>query len=315
MSYLSGQQIAAADYNGMAQTTTGGNVAFVMGTGSAQYGYGQTTTGIAAVSATGTVTATQWAGLVYLINRGLGHQSGSAAQLATGSNIGITAGARIAAFANVLSAATTINTNAATFNAQGTTVTGSNYVAWANAGIATSYTNSGFATRTVTFASADGARYFFNAGGQLNFVISSVTNIDATARTSNIVTLFATNLGGFSAFRNTSGGGRTGSGGTLNTNSTTIGYRNLTTAYQTLVQVTSTTAPYTTDVANLLVKSNGVQGTHQDLGTIVHFALGLSAPESGGWNDTLTAGVNHRIDVVPPETTYLNNSWGTITVA
>ena len=313
MSYATGQTIAAADYNGLAQTTVGGNVAFVLGTGSGQYGYGQDTTAIATVSSTATITATQWAGLVYLINRCLGHQSGVAGQLATGSNIGIVSGATIAAYANVVTAATSIFTNAALFNGtQGTVITGTSLVTYANAAAGAAFTGY-VCTRTVTFASADQARYFFNAGGQINLVLSATQPV-ASTRTADVATLMGTNIGSLTAFRNTTNGGRSGTGGTL-TATFTGGYRNLTTAYQIPISIASTTATYTTDVANVVVKTNGVQGVNGDVGTIITFAVGLTAPAHSAFNGTLNVGINHRIDIIPPESTYLTNSWGTPTVA
>jgi hypothetical protein len=177
MSYASGSLIDAADYNGLASTNAS-NVAYVLGTGSQQFGYGQTITSIASVSVAGTITATQWAGLVHSINKVLGHQAGSGAQLASGSNIGITAGATIAAFANVSSAVTTIVTNKLNFNStRGTPVTGANFDA-------TFSTSTFTRTITVTFASADQARYFFNAGGRFSLVFSPSGLTDNNKETS-----------------------------------------------------------------------------------------------------------------------------------
>jgi hypothetical protein len=315
MTYASGGLISATDFNGLAQTTVGANVAFVLGSGSGDSGYGQTTTAIAAVATSNTVTAAQWNGLVYLINRGLAHQSGAGAQLATGSNIGITAGAIIQYFANVSTSATTIYTNRQLLTAQGTTQTGGNF-AQASGAIASNAAWTVSWNRTVTFASADQARYFFNAGGNINISISSVTITTASTRSTDIQSLMATWIKGVSTFRNVGNGGRTGAGATLNTNATTIGYRQLTTAPQTLVQVTSTTAAYTTDVGNIRVFTNAVNsGGKGDFGSVITFMFGISAPAHSAFNAALNVTINHQIDILPPETTYLNNSWGTITVA
>ena len=63
MTYSVGGLIQATDYNGFADTTAGGNVNVMWGTGTGDAGYGQSTT-LSTVSAGGTVTATQWADLV-----------------------------------------------------------------------------------------------------------------------------------------------------------------------------------------------------------------------------------------------------------
>lgn len=309
MAYSSGGLIQAADFNGLATTNTS-NVAFVWGTGSAQYGYGQSTTALSTLSAGTTVTAAQWSGFLNTINSSLQHQ-GSASI----GPLNYTTGQTVTYFANVGTSIASINTNANVFATQGTVVTGTNFVNYANTATATAYGPAYVLTRTVTFANGDAARYFFNAGGQLNFVIPSVAVLTADTRGTDAQTLLQTNLAGFSAFRNYSGGGRTGTGGTLGTNATAIGYRQQTTAYQTLVSITSATASYTTDTCNLVVRSNGPVGTNQDLGSIITFSVGLSMPAHAGFNDALAVGINNRIDIVPPETTYLTNSWGTITVA
>ena len=324
MAYSSGGLIEAWDYNLLTwggnttgtYTSTPSNFAYVWGVGTGAFGYGQDATTFPVVAAGGTVTATQWSTFVQRLNLALAHQSGTGAQLASGSNIGITAGATIQYLANVSAAVSTVNTNAALSSASGTTITGTVFSPVITAAAAVAYGPAYAITRTVTFSSGDAARYFFNAGGYLNFVITSVTNNDATTRSGDAVTLLGTNLGGYGAFRNTTGGGRTGSGGTLNTNATTIAYRTLTTAQQTLVDVTSTTASYTTDNANLRVQTNAINSSgHGDFGSVITFVVGLSSPAHSAFNGTLNVTINHRIDIVPPETTYLGNSWGSITIA
>jgi hypothetical protein len=340
MAYTSGGIIQALDYNLLAwggNTTssyagTPQNLAYIWGLGYGYKGYGQTTSLIPAVTATSTITATQWAGLVYTLNRCLGHQSGAGGQLATGSNIGITAGATVTAFSNVTTAITsTIHTNANTYTASGSTTTGSNFTPTFAGGVtgnsgAPGTTSNGQTenaynttiTRTVTFASADQARYFFNAGGRLQFVISSVSNGTGSQRGADIVTLLQTNLAGI-----TVGGSATsyqGSGGTVNTNNTSLGYWNQTTSNQTVAQVTSTNATYyqyRNDYAYLQVKTNGVQGSNGDKGTVMTFTLYVETGSMTGpqYDQTFSAVITHRIDVLPPETTYLANTWGSITIA
>jgi hypothetical protein len=312
MSYSSGGLIEATDYNGFVGTSpssTANQINTIWAVGNGQNGYGQTA--LSQVSATGLVTATQWATAVNTLNSIKTHQTG------TGTGIGApTAGSLVSYLSTFSSSLNTAYTNKLSAASQGTTTTGTTFspvLSALNTNLAQSFT----ITRTATFASADAARYFFNAGGQLNFVISSAVNNDATSRSGDLVTLAATNFGGFSAFRAVSGGGRTGTGGTVVTNSTTIGYYNLTTTNQTLVNITSATVGYTSDFATLVVKSNGVQGTNADVGTVITFTLTLSsaARTAPAFNDSINVTVNHRVDVVYPETTNLTSSWGTVTIA
>ena len=309
MAYVTGGTIQSLDYNLLAwggnttgtYSSTPSNLAYILGVGNGQFGYGQDVSLISALTAGATVSATQWAGLVYTLNKALGHQSGAAARLASGSNIGIVAGATIAAFANVSSGISTVNTNKALWTAQGTTTVGAvNYTALT----AADYNTFTLVwTRTITFASGDAARYFFNAGGQINWAFVPY-NLNATARSGDVVTLFGTNLVGGNIMA-TIGNAKTGSGGTISTN-TGRGYWNLTSAVQLGVSVASTTATYTGDVANVNIKTNGVQGANGDVGSVITLQFGYTSPLEGtNFNSAISANVGVRIDIVSPETTYL----------
>lgn len=328
MSYSQGGLIAASDYNGFVGTaTTSSTINYVWSTGNGQFGYGQSALSQAATTA-GLVTAAQWATAINTLDNILTHQTGSGS-----SNVALpTAGTLITYLSAISSDITTINTNKLNFGTQGATVTGTTFSppeTVANTNVAVTFST----VRSATFASADQARYFFNAGGQLNFVISSVTNNDGTARSGDLVTLLQGNLGGITAFRALTNGGRTGSGGTVNTNLTNIGYYGLTTSNVTIQQITSTTSGYTSDYVNVAVKTNGVQGSNADNGSVISFALNMysnsrtpiTAPTWGGAgvpptvnivvNDSINITVNHRIDVVYPELTNLtSNTWGAVTI-
>ena len=329
MSYSSGGLIQASDYNGFVGTSpsaTPNTINTVWAVGSGAWGYGQTA--LNSVSSTGLVTATQWASAINTLNSIYTHQ--------TGSGTGITAptSGSLAAYLSTFS--TSINTaytNALTFSLQGSTVTNANIAASdisANTANPVSFT----IKRTATFSSADQARYFFNAGGQLNYTIAGVSNNDGTSRSGDLVTLLATNLKGITAFRANTNGGRTGTGGTQNTNATTVGYYGITTSNTTIQQITSTTTGYTNDYANVVVNTNGVQGSNNDNGTVVTFYLNvysasrptLPAPPANPTgtgttttnivvNDTINVTIQHHIDIVYPEATNLSNVWGAVTIA
>ena len=314
----SGELIQATDFNGLASTTTGGNVAWVWGTGWQRTGYGQSTTLLSSVSATGIVTATQWAGLVYTINNALAHQGqATIGGGPTGANINMTAGQTITYFANVATAATQVNTTRNSYYAVGSTTTGTGF----NSSISfpDSASNYGFAaSRTVTFASANAARYFFNAGGRLQLVLTA-TNNNATARSSDIVNLFQTWLGG-SIIYDANSAARTGTGGTLNSSNSSAGYYTLTTTPTLLANVSSNSATYTyqSDWARILVNSNGTQGTTGDQGTVITFTFGcgVAAQTNSNFNDAINVTLTSRVDIIFPETTYLSGTaWGTPVVA
>ena len=136
--------------------------------------------------------------------------------------------------------------------------------------------------------------------------MSSVTNGDGSARSGSIVTLLGTNFAGVNAFRRTTNSGRTGSGGTVTNNNGSFGYANLTGSTQNFVGITGTSAAYTSDTMTFGASISG---------NVVTFTLAFTSAAQQGINDSLNVTVNHRIDYVPPETTYLGNSWGTVTIA
>lgn len=313
MAYSSGGLISREDYNHLAWggNVTGtysgsiNNVAYVMGTGNGQFGYGQDVSLIDAVSTGGTVTAAQWAGLVFLLNRALAHQGGSGTQLATGSNINMTAGETITYFANVATAVTTINTNKLNFNStRGSTTSSSNFD--------TSFNTSSFTqTITVTFDSADKARYFFNGGGRLSLVFTPSGLSDNNKEQSYADLMNAVGTLHLDQLTST----RTGSGETTTTNGLSIGYWDLTTTDQTILKLTSDNSTYTGNTLEIKARVAGAAGSNGGLGTQVVYSIVYTDGADEAFDDTVSGTFRHRIDVVRPETTYLTDVWGTISVA
>lgn len=322
MAYTSGGTIQAIDYNYLAwggnstgtYTSTPSNLAYVWGVGYGIRGYGQDVSAFSCVTAAGTVTATQWAGLVYTVNKALGHQGGSASQLASGSNIGITAGATITAFSNVSTAVTSINTNANTVTAYGTTQTGSNLTNNIS-GASSPFTSTW--THTVTFASSDQARYFFNAGGYINCVVTA-TGTNGTTISTSEATMIQTNFGGFT-LRGGNATPRLGTGGSTTTSNSNLGFWALNTGDQILVQVKGSDATYTYNLSyfEVKVKATGTAGTNGGKGEVLTFTFSYidSTASNASFNDAVAITVTQRFDIIFPETTYLANSWGTVTVA
>lgn len=316
MSYVTGDLIEAADYNGLVTSNVTANLSYVWGVGSGEWGYGQTTTQIATVSSAGLVTATQWSGLVFTLNRILGHQYAVGAQLASGSNIGIVAGATIQAFANVVTAVANVATNHRNWGSQGSTITGSNFTATQS--YADSIGTKTFSTsRTVTFASGgDAARYFFNSGGRLQLVVTATSN-NGTGRSADYVTLFQTNLGGAIVGAQTDTA-RTGSGGTLLSSNTNAGYYSLSTTASTYANLASASATYQYNSAwlRLNVTTNNPQGANSDRGSTITFTLDTAQPgqTNSNFNDAVNVTVTTRVDIILPETVFLANTWGVIGV-
>lgn len=323
MSYSAGGTIQANDYNNLAWGGNSSNTynsaitntAQVWGVGYGYRGYGQTTSQIAAVNVADTVTATQWAGLIYTINNALGHQSGAGAQLASGSNIGTVAGATITYFSNVATAVGTINTNANTASTTGATITGATFSPVITG---TNVTFENIFTRQIRFwGGPDAARYFFNAGGQIKWVITSVTNNDSTLRSADLVTQWGSYQAGGTLFGGSSTP-RTGAGGTVNTANTSLGYWQAGSLTSTISQITSSNYryEYNSDYTNVRVRTDGVAGSSGSNGGNLYLDFGSYMLSTySGANDTVNVTVNHRIDIVVPESTFLANTWGIIGVS
>lgn len=327
MSYAQGGLITATDYNnivGSSPSATTNQINTVWAVGNGNAGYGQTA--VAQVSTGNTVTATQWATAVNRLNSILTHQSGS------GSGIGApTAGSIISYLSTFQSSVNTAYSNRLNSSSNGTDITGTAPAAatW-NTSTPTTYQ----ITRTATFASADQARYFFNAGGKLVLTFSC-TNTLGNSKGADWATLLNTKMASIVVGATTNG--RTGTGGTASATNTALGYWSCTTSNQSMITLTSAsgTADYSSNSIAVGIKSNGTQGSNGDVGSVVTFTIDLTdaaadtntapagipaysppgtPPSQGNFNDQLNLSIATNITVRPPETTNLSNSWGTVTI-
>jgi hypothetical protein len=326
MTYVSGGLIQATDYNGFANDSAN-NINAVWGTGTGDKGWGQTAISNVAIGAT--VTATQWATLVANLAT-----SGSQTSSTLTSRTQPVAGNIIAVLANVATDINTITLNRGNAAGSGTevgtfsgttsktTATGSGQAAWTIT-----------FTHTVTFASANALRFFFNAGGivRLKFGKSS-TGTDADPDWNTLagqcgsinltgrVNAAAQTIAGTSYTGTTRIGG---SGGTQTTLTTTTGWYNLTTSPTTIFQLNNASAPYTPDF--IRVTATATSGTVLTLVTTWvdngSSGAGTTANITGGTattspSTTITGTAPTTLcTFIPPSTTFLTNSWGTPTIA
>jgi hypothetical protein len=315
MAYLSGGVISATDFNTLADATN-----TIMGVGTGQSGYGQTVTALANLTTSTTVTAAQWSGFLTILNNGLQHQSGVGASL---GSINYTAGSIVTYFANVNTATTTISTNKASAAATGTVTAGSSLpTTLSQTSVANTTAQTQSWTRTITFPNGDAARYFFNAGGYINWAITA-TNTGATLRGADLTTNWATNMAsgriaGLTCI------GRGGTGGTQNANATTLGYWNLTAVNQTLAQITSANYryEYNTDFTRVQAlrsaanaSGNGDNGSTITLTFDYSMAGHISAADLSNFNDNINVAFGVTFSIVEPEVTYLTKSWTNPTFA
>ena len=321
--------IQAYDYNNLVGTAIPSitanqiNTVWAIGTGDA--GYGQTA--ISGVGVGGTVTATNWSTLITTLNNTLAHQSGATAIALP------TVGQTIAYLNSVYNGVTTAYTNRVTAKTYGTTATGLPYAAAfteTNIPDAATFT----VTRTVTFETAEKARYFFNCGGYLNFVTISATNNNSTSRSGDLVTMLQNNMGTISNFAADSSAGKSGTTGSTSglINRTDFGYYQTNTTNTKIYYQLSGTSGYANDYVQMEVKTDALNAEgNQDHGKVLTFTLTIysasragtgyggtsnSGPGSGTnyINEAIDATYNYRLDVIYPETTQLTNSWGVVTI-
>lgn len=327
MTYTSGSLIVASDYNGFAAGNAN-NINAIWSTGTGDTGWGQTL--VANVSAASTVTATQWATL-----NGTLTSMGSQTNQTLTSRTNPVAGNTISILSNFQ---TDINTvalyrgNAAASGTTSSTWTGNIAKTAATATNAAGWNITW--TQTVTFPSANQARYFWNAGGLVRIDMSkSSTGTDKDADWNTFVgtvgtlymsgrvnsaaqTIAGTSYTGFT---------RSGGSGTPSPNASTTGWYSLTAgaAATTMWQLNDTVSPYSGDYIQITAaKDSGAAvltlvTTWHDNG---YSAAGENNAISGG-TDTASPytafGTAPAVlcRFIPPSTASLTNSWGTPTVA
>jgi len=319
MTYSSGGLIQASDYN-----TFQTNLNNIWSTGSGDSGWGQTA--IAAVSASGVVTATNWATLVNNLAT-----SGAQTSTTITSRSAPTTGTLI----SILPAVSTDITNCTTN--RGNAASSGGEVGYASGTTAkTSATSNGAQgawqiqfTHTVTFPSADQARYFWNAGGRVRLQYgksSTGTDLDPDWNTfagqpgsiyiTGRVNSAAQTIAGVSYTGTTRIGG---AGGTQAILATTTGWYQLSGATTNLFQLTNATSPYTGEyiltqasasATVLTLITTWFQPAVSAAGTTTNISGGT---DTGAGSTTITGSAPTTLcTYFPPSTAQgLSNSWGT----
>jgi hypothetical protein len=216
---------------------------------------------------------------------------------------------------------TTNRLNAVANGAQFTGWTGTNSKTAATSGATWTITF----TNTVTFASADAARYFFNAGGRIKIDVSKTATGDvgdpewndlANTLCGDIYITAGTGTQTI-ASANYTGTTKTGGTGTPNILLTTTGWYDLVAgAAATIVyKQFADTAPYTSNFIQHAIAKGASSDTL--VITTTWSASDGDAISGGTASSGATPGTAPTTIVTyfPPSTTYLTESWGTPTVA
>ena len=284
MTYQTGNKILAGDYNTFLRggATSGNpnvpNVNTIWGIGFGSRGYGQL--GILPVVNTNSlVTAAHWNNLIDRINAIRLHQLGEAGWLVIPRDPD--PGEQIAIVSRIPQSVTDLYNQRmlAVRNAADLTYTplqqGPEYrpYMWNDEA-------NGQITITATWSDPEQVRYFFNAGGKLRLTLAAsfhTTTLRAVEWADIINKLGTLELSSTATAR--FGGG----GGTL-IEDTTVNYYNLETVNKTLVRIGPSPITYGSniyggygadDTMTIRVRSNGTQGTRNDMGTVITFSIDL----------------------------------------
>lgn len=320
MPYSSGSLILDDDYNIFATGAADGtptqgvaNLNSVWGTtGTGSFGYGQSGD-LSAVSTGGTITATQWSNLLTRMTTLADHQGTSITSISN-PNAGDTISAYAALSANVTAiynAKLNATANGADLTTNGTTTTTSTWSTQAQA------------VQTITFASADAMRYFFNAGGQIRISWSLTGGSDAKSlEWADLLTKSGTIVITGNATSKTiaavayTGTTKIGGSGSPDTLATGTGAEDYTIVDTVIYKQFADSAPYTANYIQVAAKDSG---TTQIIitTTLQDDAADTVAPDGSATGDALDivdGTLTQTMVLRPPSTTYLTSTWGTPTM-
>ena len=261
-----GTLIAALDYNNIQS-----KLATVFGTGSGDYGYGQTVTS-SQVSVNNKVSVSQWSTLRSELIKCRQHQTGADE---TGALVDPTTSTKVteadrAAYASM---ADLITTNRLAIPPSGQATLENLF----SPAVRTSAWNGTIThTITVSFPSSDACRAYFNTGSSFRF---SATRTGGTAGTKNTSwTTLLTNMG-------TINFGRTATTATGNQAGTAIGYTNITTSNQLIFSKATETPTYSGNLYRIYVRGNAASGTNSQIIFTIEFVDGSGQPNPPYGND------------------------------
>jgi hypothetical protein len=327
MTYSVGGLIEAGDYNVFVGTNDAG-LNRTIGVGAGDIGYGQTTLG--SVTGTALISATNWAALVNRISSVASHQNTTIT-----SRTAPVATNLIQILSNLQTDINNLETNRGNAAASGAEI-----VTWTGSSSKTTSTGSGqnawtiTFTHTITFPSANQARYFWNAGGIVRLRVSkSSTGTVADPEWNDLAGTLMNEIrivGRVAGANQVIGGVTyTGVNKTSGTGTPTIflsgtGWYGLTTTNVNIYRQFADTYPYTGQSITVAARTAGT-GTQLVLTTTWNdpgspIAPGRSDVISGGTatNSPFSAFGTAPATVVtlfPPSATHLTNSWGTPTIA
>ena len=287
-----GDTIYAADYNNIQSATE-----FLLGTGLADSGYGQAI-GSAQVSVDAVITVSQWNNLRSDLLKVRQHQTGvdESANLTVPTNSSVITNEFVNQYKTFSTTATTDRLVCASNQATETNL-------FTPRTRSTSWSGKLTHTVTITFSTANQARFFFNAGGSFKFSASRTggSTTDKNTAWTNLLSDMATIT--FAAAGTTYSG--TGAAGGYP--KTSIGWYGLTTSDQTVFIKPTAPGVYQENEYRILVKKDANDNTARILTFTIEFddadtgdqrPYNPSTPPGAGADGTGTAGpgVDESVD-------------------
>ena len=287
MGYVAGEKILDDEYNTFVNSSSSpyGYNHFA-GTGALNYGLGQTE--IATNVAGDTITAAEWNSLFTGMDNIANHTNDTLTSTAARS-AGDTIAVKSALEADLASLAAEVagGSTSATAVSAGSELQSSTS--------STRWTGSHIVEHSITFASNNALRWFFNAGGtmRMTFTRNSNGGGSATSKDSSVDELI-TAVGNFDLKSGVST--RSGSGETVTTNGLANGVFDLGTGYTVLLKLTQSSGTYTSMYIDIQAKLNAAIAS----ATVVTMYYRLVDPDSGdsGYTSGNTSGVDQYANYI-----------------
>lgn len=322
MTYAAGGLIQASDFNNLvgpySTPNLGSTINAIWGIGSGNKGYGQTQ--ISNVGINDTVTFDDWSTLIKTMNTIAYRQASTVTNYTPPAE-----GNTIQYLSNLVSNKNTLYANANYARQQVSPIPAP--VSTTNLN---SWLKSATFTQTITFQSADKARYFFNAGGQIAITLSHPGGTNANLMWNTLATAAGTivlsaplpNTSSVIAGTTYTGVTKIGGSGssTVNTN---VSYYTLD---QNYVQVFNqkafaVTSNYLESYVSVKIKTNGTQGINGDRGSVITVQTLWDEIPNGllvSYGTTVNITVKYPFSQPTVTSNYqvpFVNTWGTVSVS
>lgn len=256
MGYAASDKILPAEYNAfLTNSSNSGDIAayginHIMGTGSLNLGLGQTT--LNTVNTAEKITVAQWNSLWTAMNNIQNHSNITALTSTASREVGDVIAVKEALLTDLNALATAVQGGCTSATAI-TTSASVRSVTTAAEGWDSTATHE----LSITWASANDMRFYFNQGGKVR-IVQSATASSLSAKDNSFVDL-GTAIGNLDIGSQATT--RSGYGETLTTDGLAIGFYDMTTSYQTIIKLTSDNSTYTDNTVEIFAKLDASPGT------------------------------------------------------